>query len=376
MPSYLWSVTNAEGRVIGQRVQAPSPEAARALLEAKGFTNLKLQQDDFGNALDAGRAIENPLEGEEFTADEELEFRRPHGFFGGVWRTLKSWAWALVPLTVWNAWNLYRGLRWSVSVVAGATLLLIVLYLMITLSAVSVCYNRLLHAVAAGRWTAVAGLVKMLRFLRWFNGFGVPRHEIVFRQAQVLFERSGLEAAVQHYSACSENAALPKMLYWSRLSQFYFAAQRFEEGLETQKRSFDSGKHSATELIDRGYHLVHFGLDPRGARELLAQVEGREITELARSYVDLVEGMISYREGRFPDAKNWLEAGLAKALAFRGTPLMAGHVRLIKTYLCLTCARLGETSRGKQLFREVAKFLKIQHEFRLLEECRINLGSF
>src|SRR6266849_3686420 len=73
MPSYLWSVTNAEGRVGGQRVEAPSPEAARAILEAQGFTNLKLQQDDFGNALDAGLAVENPIEDKQFTPDEELE---------------------------------------------------------------------------------------------------------------------------------------------------------------------------------------------------------------------------------------------------------------------------------------------------------------
>src|SRR5258708_36648658 len=106
MPSYLWSVTNSEGRVGGQRVEAPSPEAARAILEAQGFTNLKLQKDDFGNALESGFAVDNPdLEHEEFTADEELEFRRAHGFWGGVWRTIKLWAWALVPLALWNSWN-------------------------------------------------------------------------------------------------------------------------------------------------------------------------------------------------------------------------------------------------------------------------------
>ena len=120
--------------------------------------------------------------------------------------------------------------------------------------------------------------------------------------------------------------------------------------------------------------MPYCGLDPRGAQEFLAQTEGKEITELAQSYVDLVQGMIAYREGRFTEAKTWLEAALAKAVAFRGTPLIAGHVRLIKTYLCLACSKLGETARSKQLFREVARFLKIAHEFRLLEECRINLG--
>src|SRR6266436_3146155 len=142
MPSYLWSVKSPEGRSAAQRVQAPSPEAARTILESQGFTELKLQDDDFGNILHDGLRIDSPdLQDAEFTPEEELEFMRSHGFWGGLWRTIQSWSWALVPLAVWNSYNIYRGLRWSVSAVAAGALLLVVIYLMVTLRAVSVCYN-------------------------------------------------------------------------------------------------------------------------------------------------------------------------------------------------------------------------------------------
>jgi hypothetical protein len=377
MPTYLWSAKDPEGRETGQRVQAVSPEAARAILEAQGFTDLKLQKDDFANAIDAGMKLESPeLEEAEFTADEELDFHRPRGFWGQVWGSLKAWSWALVPLAVWNGCNVWRGLRWGVSDVLAGVLLLAVFYLMVTLGAVSICYNRLLHEVNAARWGTVSGLLKLLRFLRWFNGSGVPEHEMVFREAQVLFEREGLGAAVRHYQKMEGHPSVPPMLYWSRVASFQFCADQIEEGLETHRRCFESGQRSTSELIDRAYHLVHHGHDPRAAGELLAQIEGREIVELARSYVSFCRGMIAYREGRHAEARTTLETAIDEALAFRhGTPLMIGHVRLIKSYLCLACARAGEMQRSQKLFREIAQFLKNHHENRLLAECRAAVGA-
>ncbi len=377
MPTYLWSAKDPEGRQTGQRVQAASPEAARAMLEAQGFSDLKLQKDDFSNAIDAGMKLENhDLADLEFTADEELEFHQPRGFWGQVWGTLKAWSWALAPLAVWNGCNVWRGLRWGVSDVLAGVLLLAVVYLIVTLAAMSICYNRLLHEVNAARWGAVSGLIKLMRFLRWFNGAGAPEHELVFREAQVIFERAGLDAAVRHYKKMEDHRSLPPVLYWSRMASFYFCADRIEEGIEMHRRCFESGQRSTSELIDRAYHLVHHGHDPRGAAELLAQIEGREIVELARSYLTFCRGMIACREGRHAEARTTLETAIDEALAYRhGTPLMIGHIRLIKSYLCIACARTGEKERSQKLLREVARFLERHHENRLLAECRAAVGT-
>src|SRR2546423_1849707 len=46
MHTYLWLVTSAQGKESAQNVQAESAEDARAILEARGYKNLRLQTDE------------------------------------------------------------------------------------------------------------------------------------------------------------------------------------------------------------------------------------------------------------------------------------------------------------------------------------------
>ena len=77
MATYTWTAKDRDGKSVVREITYESVESSKAALEAEGYTDLKLMEDDVMNAVRAGFTEKPVFRGKEIkvTAEQRLKVR-------------------------------------------------------------------------------------------------------------------------------------------------------------------------------------------------------------------------------------------------------------------------------------------------------------
>jgi tetratricopeptide (TPR) repeat protein len=375
--SFLWSGKDSEGKVRGVHVEAENAQAAKAILTARGWTELQLIRDEISDAVKKSRRTEFPNKVANLDPDEEIRRylgKRP-SFASKWWKAILrekgAYAWCALIVGV-GVYEHQRGLLLRGSIEVLVTLLLFPLFFWFY-SQSKRNYARLNRAKVHGRWNEVLECVERLRRSHRSTNIGVGEAELARNHALALAHLGRLEEAVAEYKNYENSPLVAHWLYLSHLSGIYNAGRQYDKAMECQLQMVAEKPDMAVGWIDLAGTLARKMNRPAQAREALARAEKLEITPRAKPFVSSIRGVIWWREGRPAEAKVELERALAEFQPFAHQPLAERSILRIKSYLCAVNGALGNQTEARKQFREVEKFLVAQKEDELLQACRATI---
>jgi tetratricopeptide (TPR) repeat protein len=383
MPKFIWKAKDQHGKETVQRLQASNALQAKEELLSRGFTDLRLQQDEIVEmAAESAKAVTSA----DFLTDKtpEEEAANFDGKFPGFWRQWWDAAKEVPGMSV--VWMLLMG----VSLYSGKTWLIVLNSIMLIFSLLPVLifpfiylwfgqtlrlYNRLNAAKVWSRWPEVYALAQELEKASEKTEIGVPRWEIARCKAQALAGMNRLDEGVQLFSKFANDPILENWAYVSHMAGIYDVAKQHDKALELRTQAAQEKPDSMNVWIDLSMHQAHRMNDVAGARATFAKIDASIVTELARPYLDLVEGMMLCREGNFTTAKPHFEKALKGLVPFGHNPLILSVVLLTESYLCLTLAGSGSKEEAAKLWIKVQPYLRAGREDELIGRIQNAMGS-
>jgi tetratricopeptide (TPR) repeat protein len=385
MPTFLWSGKNAAGVEEADRITADTPEAARKVLEERGWTELRLHTTDIHNFVQEQiRASSPPERQPNLTAKEELSYVKgtSPGFFSRWSKALtESWGIALA-MAVVIAWAIFRGNRtdWVVSLI-----LLVLLLAMFFLHPVLELwfrqtgreFRRLTKANTWHRWAEVLECLDGLERAQKNTQIGIGDANKARYRARALVGMGRLDEGLELFRVSSEAAKTPAWLYHTFQAGLYRLVKQDDKARELYRQALEEATDKTIVLIDTAAFLVERYNRPAEAREFLAQAEKCQLSELAIQFLPGVRGKIAYREKDYATADKLLRQGLAgyenqprkKAYIFEGSILTA------KAYLAVCNAALGNKEAARKFFRDAEPFMKAVEMDELLAHYESVMGK-
>jgi tetratricopeptide (TPR) repeat protein len=383
MPKYIWKARDRDGRQTAVRVEADTAKQAREQLEARGLTDLRLQQDEVALAAAEGvRQASDPEFDVELTPEEAADSfdGKAPGFWSQWLASFKE-----VPKTavLWLALlglSIYSGRTWLIvlnSVVVAFSFLPVLLFPLLNLwfGRTQRLYDRLNRAKVWSRWPEVYALAGELDKAGAATNIGVPAWEIARCKAQALAGMGRLEEAVKLFERFSHDSTLERWMYLSHLAGIYVAAQEYERALALRLESSELKPDNMGTLIDLAMHHAHHMGDAPSARRVFARIDHSIVPELGKPYLELVEGMMLCGEGKFGEAQAHLRKAEAGLQPYRHNPLVESVILLTQSYLCLSLAGAGSTREVSPMWQRVKTYLKAGREDALLNRIQQFLGS-
>jgi len=365
--TYLWRARDRHRNATVQRIEASSAAEARKQLEADGFTELRLQAEEFVAAAKASvEAASNPEYHVELTPEEEAnQVSQPLPGFWSQWgKSLRESPWSTLFQVALLAWGIHRG-NW---ILIGLPLFFLLLFpvLHFWFGMPLRVYDRINRAKVWSRWPEVLSLCdRMTRVQRWVR-MGPGRQEILRCRCQALAGMGRLEEAVQEYSTFEGSPHLAHWMYLSFLAGIYEVAWDREKSLALRQAAAEERPDNMSVWIDLAMHQAHRMADAPAARAALQRVDPALVVELGRPYLHLVEGMIRSREEDHAGALEQAERAMEGFGPFSHFPLVQSVALITRSYLCLESASLGQRDRAAQLRREVTRYLENARETELL----------
>jgi tetratricopeptide (TPR) repeat protein len=347
MPEYLVTGRNASGSSVTERVDATSADEAVQIFRERGYDEIVLHTDDVG-----ARYIRQSAVASFMTPRQFLWFRNlPVPLAGFLLVTLKAyqrgWYWnvAALALLLYRYWE---GLWWG----ALDTALLIYLLFPVMFALVAPLflgaagrYNRLIDAVAWGRWDEVLARADSL------SGKVSPE-EVAFQKAKALAGLGRLDEGLRLVEPFADGTTIPGWLYWSRLASVFSTARRMDDSKAAMEKALALAPDNATLLVDMADSEVWLRRNPRRARELLARARAHAISDLIQPHVMKIEGLIRLEEGDAREARELLETAFNKVAAFRhASPLVGAMLDRMHAALALACAAEGDAVAARRHFQ-------------------------
>lgn len=390
MDTFLWSGKDAEGRQRSERVNAENAQAAKAILENRGWTDLELVIDEIGHSKAIQIDPQVPRwvlrEGMEEDYKRELEKQRTADrqatYFKGrqpgfiaQWLTSIVQAWWLMLLSgAILAFGIY-GHR-TFPIILGAVLLFVLFFLHPAVvlffkifSQVKEDYARLNRAKVWGRWDEVLECVERLRHPDPLTGVAVPAFELDRSQAGALAALGRLHDGLAIFKKYENDPKVERWIYLSFLGTIYGSAQQFEKGLELRRQAAAEKPDASVVWIDLAYACVRRLNHTAEARQALARAEQLVVSGIGKPYLVFLRGVILWREHKAEEARDQLEKALDAFRPLAHNPLAEGLVLSTKAFLCAANSDLGNIATAKKLFREVEPFLIAHHDNELLAVC-------
>ena len=382
MPTFLWSGKDAGGLKRHERIDAEDAQAAKAVLVNRGWTDLELVLDE----LHYSKAVRMEST-KEVDADIRAQFNTPEAqasFHKRGWKTsvlgrtlqavIKSYKLILLSAGL-IALGIYRH-EWSSLVIGSLGLAFAVFFipayhvLIRVFGHVRSEFHRMQRAKTWGRWDEVLECVERLRKPDRMTGSVFPEFELVRSRALALAALGRLNEGLAEYRQFENSPKVEHWLYLTFLATIYDADRQFGKGLELRRQAAAEKPQSSMVWIDVAYSCVRRLNRTDEAHEAIARAERLEISELGKTYLFFVRGMILWREHKLSEAKEQLEKAV---IEFRARPrryLHEGIILLSKAYLCAVNVDLGNADKARSLFRDVESFLIAHREDELLQACR------
>lgn len=372
MPRYLFSGTNPQGKP-GDAVyqSAADPALARQELTAAGWTELELHSDDIillsqkatREASDPELAVDQP-------AAQEL--RGLQGRFDGfltlvVRNWVSEWKSTLMAVAL-----LAVGFWWHRiwMVVGGAVWLLVTPALVLWAGQSSAWFDRLQLAKARGQWNEVIHCVEKLRGTGGRTGIAVPEYELERNHAVALAGMGRLDDALEKWAPFCGTPEVPEWLFLTFKAGLLETGKEMQRSLETRMRAAELKPDQGTTWIDLAMFQAMRLANAPAARDALARARQCELPAITKPYLDLVDGLILWRENDLQAARPLLERALAACQTPPNRSAWESITRIIETHLGIVAGLQGDQTTARRLYEKTRPYLEAHRETDMLAALR------
>ena len=366
MPTYLWSGKTPDGREEVERIEADTPEAARAELAARGWTELRQHTSEieeyFGRQT---QAESNPEFDVPLTAQESLAYHQGDypGFWGQWWESAKESLPTKLAMLGLAIFGFYKE-RYVLGI--GFTLAFLVFLFLFPVihwwfSRTMVLFRKLHTARNWRRWDDVFRLVDQVEAAGKAIKIAVPEVARAHYRALAKAGKGDVASAVADFTEAARSHQMPEWLMHAQIHSIYNVAGCYEEALQEHRLAEQVATDKSIVWIDLANYLVNRFNQPVEARKYLALAEGAQLTELARGYLPTVRGSIAYRENDFVALEKHMREAIAgmlkkpKNLYYTIEPIILQS----QGYLAVSLAAQGKYAEAKPLFEAAAAYLKV-----------------
>jgi len=376
MANYAWSATDKSGKRVIREIEAATAEDAKFVLQAQGYSNLELKEDEVTSTAVAGFAKRKNALGQEIKVTAEQRLKHRDDPTVTYWDALRKGIGpgVIVFLTV-CVLAIYSGLRghWGYAGLYVAGLLGWLGYILF-LSLPSVYYRKLLKAADWNRWNEVLSLVARLQLIGRFRSVKVPATELTRNRAQALAGSGRLDEALAEYSQCQGRPDCPPWLYKLFVASLYTLAKRYDKAIEYNLASI-AEKPTPTAWADLANRYARYKRDPIKAHSAMDEAEKSPVPDFAKAFYLRCQGIIAYLEGNYDAAKRDLETAIELVETAKGRPYRDGHLSVTRAYLCCVLAKQGNLAGAKECLALAKEYLVATKEDELLAECRQLCGE-
>jgi tetratricopeptide (TPR) repeat protein len=370
MATYTWTAKDRDGKSVVREITHESVESSKAALEAEGYTDLKLMEDDIADAARAGFTEKTVFLGEEIkvTAEQRLKVRDkpPPTFTRVFFEAVFQSKMLILMILVIAGLEYYRG-RLAGVVLAFFGLILWILFV-VCIRLPSIYYTKLYQADDWHRWNEVLQLVGFLEKLGKVHFIKVPKTTLIRHQAKALAGLGDLPRALAEYTVCENQPGCPSWLYKAFVAGLYDIAGQHDTALELNREAIREKPQNAM-YLDLANRLLRYKHDAAGAREAIAEAEKFTISEIAKPFYLRCLGMLAYLEGDYSTAKEKLELALDLTVKAPRRPYRDGHMAVTRAYLACVSARLRDFSAARKHLAQAKEYLVATNGADLLAEC-------
>jgi tetratricopeptide (TPR) repeat protein len=382
MPSYLWSGKAPSGRDEVERVSAETPEAAREILEARGWTDLRQHTTEIHDFVQQQvRAATDPDFHAQLTPKEDLAYL--HGKGPGLWqnwlKSLREANMSILFLAICSAVAVYYRARWEIAIFGGLLLVVVFLFpaLHLWFGRTKNLFRELHTARNWRRWDEVLALLARLERAGKSTKIGIGDSSMARYRALALAGLGRLDEAVHCFQAAADQAKMPQWMFQTHLAGIYSAAKQYDKAVECHRLALGEASDKSVVWIDLGVLLVQRFDCPDEARQLLAQAEAAQLSEQARNWLPYLRGAIAFRENDFAAADKLMRQALA---GFEKAPpnkhyIFEPVILISKGYLAISSAALGQRDRARKYHAESAEYLAAIGLDELLERYHGLMGK-
>jgi len=352
------------GREEADRITADTPEAARKILEERGWTDLRQHTTEIHDFVKSqSEAASDPDYRPNLTPKEDLAFMKGKApGMGSNWlKSLRESAYSILIFGAGLAWGIYRHSITAMLIFGVLLVLMVFLFpaLHIWFSQTSNAFKRLHSARNWRRWDEVLQCIDKLQNAQSATKIGIGAAEIARYRALALAGLGRLDEAVKIFEDAAETAKMPAWLFHVHLATIYSTAKQYDKALEMYRVALDEATDKSIVLIDMGGFLVERFNRPDEAKQLLAQAEGLQLSELARSFLPKLRGVIAYREKDYAAMDRHMREALA---GYEKQPankyyIFEPSILGCKGYLAVSSAALGKKDAARAYFAEAGEYL-------------------
>jgi len=390
MPTFLWSGRTPSGQEEAEEVSAETAMEARKILEARGWTGLRQHTTE---VHDFARRQRQESVGAEncpkLAPKEALQYHQgtAPGFWSLWFKSLReSTMTILLLVAVMVVMLLYdhHGHRvpgYPFFIRLSAILLACVIFMYPLFHwwfhRTKRLFQRLHTARVWHRWDEVLLCLDQLAKHQRTAKNGIGDFEMARYRALALSGLGRLDEALAGYCAAAEKAKTPPWLFHTFQAGIYVTAKQYDQALACYRLALEAAADKSTVCLDLGTFLVQRFNRPEEARQLLAQAETAQLSELARVHVLSLRGIIAFRDKDFAAMNQHLRAALAgfeKHAAARPY-IFEPSLLTCKGYLAVSCAALGRLDEARRYFAESKDYLAIIDFNELITEYLTLIGN-
>jgi len=224
-----------------------------------------------------------------------------------------------------------------------------------------ILFHKLHTARNWRRWAEVLDCLDKLQQISRSTKIGIGEASVARYRALALAGLGRLDEAVSGFREIAEKTGMPQWLFHTHLASIYTVAKQYDKGLESYRLGIEEANDKSIVWIDTGAYLVQQFNCPVEARQLLAQAEASQLSELARGHLPLLRGAIAFREQDFVAVDRHMREALA---GFEKHPpsqfyIYEPHMLICKGYLAVSSAALGKKNEARSYFDQSGKYLSV-----------------
>ena len=385
MPTFLWSGRAASGKEEAAEITAETPLEARKILERRGWTDLRQHTNEISDFISRqSQDSESDDDLPPHTPKERLQYHEgtAPGFLLQWLRSIRQSIFAILLLAVcifMAAHNrVLSGNRMRIGVYA-ALLVCIILFSPAFFwwfgrtkrLFVQLCTARNWH-----RWKEVLQCLDKLAVSKRQTSVGINDYSIARYRALAMAGLGRLEEAIIDYDTAAQYANTPSWFSHVTRASIYVAARQYDSALECYRAALEEAPDKPTVCLDAAMFLVSRFNHYAEAKELLARAENSQLSELERTHVPFVRGIIAFRQRNYEGMDKNLREALARfeRHAVNKFHIFEPALLTCKGYLAVSCAALVRKQEARRCFAQSAKYMRLIDMNHVLAEYEIQMG--
>jgi tetratricopeptide (TPR) repeat protein len=252
-----------------------------------------------------------------------------------------------------SAWSLLDGAPFSWGDYLAFAYLAVAAVALLVLIGPMVLYNQLLSARLHGRKRTARLCLALLGRLNLMGG--LRPDQLALERAKLIAEDGQLDAAVSYWNRGA--AQLEEAQLQTGLAQIFDAAGSIEQAIAAQRAVLKLLPIDMSR-IDLALTLAKHAPDTHEAEAVLAEVDSRELSELAQGGLHFARGLLASRSGDAARALVHFSKAQQQLAQFQSNPLVLGLIAEINGYAALTLKQSGEADRAQALWQNVRPLLE------------------